>query len=233
MRAASPGALRRVLRDPDIEGAAAAHGKIERPHRLFERSLRVRAVVVENVHVIQPHALEALVEAGDQVLARAPIAVRPGPHVPPGFGGDDKLVAERGEVLFEDPAETLLRRSVGGAVIVGEIEMGNPQVEGAAQHRPAVLERFHGAPVVPQAKGNEGELQAAPAAAFVGHPVVSVLRRHVGHGSLSLSRMGFGSAKRTVSASPAGGRAVSLLPSLRARKPRSTSAPARVIIAPV
>ena len=57
--------------------------------------LGVEAVRVEDVDVVEAQAPQALVEAREQVLARAPVAVRPGPHVVAGLGGDDQLVAVR------------------------------------------------------------------------------------------------------------------------------------------
>ena len=51
--------------------------------------------MVENVHVIQAHAFEALVEAGDQVFARAPIPIGTVPHVVARLGRNDQFIAER------------------------------------------------------------------------------------------------------------------------------------------
>ena len=85
--------LRRVRRDAGVERLALPHRGVERAHRLLERRVRVEAVRVEDVDVVEPHALEALVEAREQVLARAPVAVRAGPHVVAGLGRDDELVA--------------------------------------------------------------------------------------------------------------------------------------------
>jgi hypothetical protein len=67
-------------------------------------------------------------------LARAQIAVGAGPHVPTGLGGDDQFVAVGKEVFFDDLAEGFFGRSVGRAVIIGEIEMRDAEIEGAAQH---------------------------------------------------------------------------------------------------
>ena len=45
---------------------------------------------VKNIDIVQTHALQALVEAGQQVLARATAtAVGARPHVPTRFAGDD------------------------------------------------------------------------------------------------------------------------------------------------
>src|SRR3546814_8835308 len=65
------------------------------------------------VDIIEPHPLEALVAARDQIFAAAAdIAVRAGPHIPPRLGRDHQFVAVRGEIGREDAAEILLRRAV-------------------------------------------------------------------------------------------------------------------------
>ena len=53
------------------------------------RRLGVEAVRVEDVDVVEPHPRQALVEAREHVLARAPLAVGAGPHVVAGLGRDD------------------------------------------------------------------------------------------------------------------------------------------------
>ena len=98
IRTASRGALGRVGGDAGVERLALAHRGVERAHRLLERRLGVEAVGVEDVDVVEAHPREALVEAGQQVLARAPLAVRAGPHVVARLGGDDQLVAVGREV---------------------------------------------------------------------------------------------------------------------------------------
>ena len=169
--------LRLVLRDADIERLALADGRVERAHGLLERRARVGAVGVEDVDIVEPHALEALVEAGDQIFARAEIAVGPGPHVPAGLGRDDQLVAIGTEVAREDAAEILLGRAVGRPVIVGEIEMGDAAVEGAAEHRAAGLEHVDAAEILPEPQRNGGQVEPAPAGAAVGHALIALRDR--------------------------------------------------------
>src|SRR6266446_4801452 len=81
----------RVRGDAGVERLSLADCGVERPLRLLERSLGVEAMRVEDVDVLQAHPLQALVEAGQQVLSRAPDAVRTRPHVPAGLRGDDQL----------------------------------------------------------------------------------------------------------------------------------------------
>ena len=175
-------ALGGVRRDPGVQRLALAHRGVERAHRLLERRLGVDAVGVEDVDVVEAHAPEALIEARQQVLARAPVPVGPGPHVVAGLAGDDQLVAVGAQVVAHDQPERALRGPVGRAVVVGEVEVRDPAVERAPDDRARGLERPVGAEVVPQPERDRGQLDAAAAAAAVGHPaVVAVLGRDVGH----------------------------------------------------
>ena len=135
IRTASRGALARVGGDAGVQRLALAHGGVERAERLLQRRVGVQPVRVEDVDVVEPHAGQALVQRGEQVLARAPLAVRAGPHVVAGLGGDDQLVAPRREVLAHEPAEVGLRGAGRRPVVVGEVEVGDAEVERAAQDR--------------------------------------------------------------------------------------------------
>ncbi len=172
-------AARRVRRDAGVQRLALLHGRGERAHGLLQRSVRVGPVVVEDVDVVEPEPLEALVEAGQQVLARAEVAVRPGPHVPARLAGDHQLVAEAGEVLPEDPAGVDLRGAEGRPVVVGEVEVGDAEVEGLVHDRPLRLQRLVVAEVVPEPERHGWQQQAAAAATAVGH--ATVVAAGVGH----------------------------------------------------
>ena len=117
---------------------------------------------------------------GQQVLARAQVAVRPGPHVPAGLGGDDQLVAVGAQVLGEDAAEVLLRRAVGRPVVVGQVELGDAQVEGAPHERALVGEGHVVAEVVPEPQRDLRQLQATLAGVTVADDVVAARVGHVG-----------------------------------------------------
>ena len=45
----------------------------DRAERLLERRAGVKAVRVEDVDLVEPHPFQALIEARQQVLARAPL----------------------------------------------------------------------------------------------------------------------------------------------------------------
>ena len=127
---------------------------------------------------------EALVEAREQVLAAAEVAVGAGPHVVAGLRRDHELVAEGREILLQQGAERLLGGAVGRAVVVGEVEVRDAEVEGAAHDRAARLERPVASEVLPEAERDRRQQQPAAAAAVVGHAVVAIAGGQVGHAQL-------------------------------------------------
>ena len=164
--------LGRVGGDAGVERAPRTHGVIERHHRFFERRVGIGAVAVEDVHVLQPHALEALVEAGDQILARPPLAIRPGPHVVARFGRDDQLVAIRTQVLRHHAPEVLLGGAGRRSVVVGEVEVCDAEVEGAQHHGAPVLVGIDAAEVVPQPQRHRRQQQPAAPRAAIEHAAI-------------------------------------------------------------
>ena len=177
-----PRLLGAVIGDADVERLAAAHDLIQRAHRLLDRRFRIRTVMIEDVDVVEVHALQALVEAGDQVLAAAVVAVRALPHVVAGLGGNDQLVAVGLPVAQEMHAEAALGFAVGRAVVVGEVKMRDAVVKRGAQDGLLRAKGRDIAEVVPQAQRQRGQLQAASAAAAVGHGVVAGFSGDVRHG---------------------------------------------------
>src|SRR5262245_30816692 len=101
--------LSRVRGDARVQRLAGPDRRVERAHRLLEWRLRVEAVGVEDVDVLETHPREALIEAREEVLARTPLAVRARPHVVARLRRDDELVTEGPEILVHEHAEVLLR----------------------------------------------------------------------------------------------------------------------------
>ncbi len=137
--------------------------------------------MVEDIDVVEAHALERLVQAGDEVFARAEIAVRTGPHAVAGLGGDDQLVTVGAEILFEQQAERILGGAGHGTVVVGQVEVSDAQVEGAAGHGAGVLQPVDAAEVVPPAERDAGEFQSAAAHAGVWHAVITGIQSTIRH----------------------------------------------------
>ncbi len=171
--------LWRVRGDAGVERLALTHRRVERAHRLLDRSVGIGTMRVEDVDVLETHPPQALVEACEHVLARAPFAVRARPHVVARLRRDDDLVAERTEVLLEEPPEVLLGRAVGRPVVVREVEVRDPEVERAPEDGAARLERPVVAEVLPEAERDGRQQQPAAARSVVAHAVVPLGRRRV------------------------------------------------------
>ena len=163
--------------DPDVEGLALLDRRVERTEALLEGGVGVEAMVVEDVDVVDAHPAKALVQARQEVLAGAEVAVRARPHVPTGLGRDDQLVAVVTEIGVEDPTEVGLGAAVRRPVVVGQVEVGDAQVESAAQDGALALERLVVAEVLPEPERDGRQQQAAASAAAVGHGVVAVVGR--------------------------------------------------------
>ncbi len=178
------GALRVIRRDPDIERLALPHDLVERAHGFFQRGIGIEAVRIEDIDVVEPHPLERLVERRDQVFARPPFAVGPGPHLVTGLGRDDQLVAVALEIGGENIAKGFLGAAEGGAVIVGEIEMGDAVVKRRAADIALGLVRRVVAEIVPQPEAHRRQLQPGIAAAIVDHALVTVFGGGVAGGKI-------------------------------------------------
>src|ERR1700730_5048998 len=128
--------------------------------------------------------MQALVQAGEQILPRAPDPVRTWPHVVAGFGGDDELVAASGQVGLQDPAEILLGGPIGRAIVVREVEVGDAKVEGTPDDRPLGLDRPVAAKVLPEPERHGRQHQAAAAGPPEGHSGVALAVLHHVHSSM-------------------------------------------------
>ena len=176
--------IARVIGEPHIQRAPAAHGLTERLHTLLDGRVRVRAVVIEYVHIVELQPPQALIEARQQALLRAPIAVGPGPHRIARLRGDDELVAVRAQFAREHVAHENFRRTGRRAVVVGAVKVGDAVIERRQQHLARRLARVIVAEVVPCAQRNRGQAQPGRAAAPVFHAVVARAARRISHRSL-------------------------------------------------
>ena len=87
------------------------------------------------------------------MFSRSQLAVRSRPHGVTGLGGDDQFVTIGGEVCGQYFSEGTLGRSGGRAVIVGQIEVGDPEIEGAKHDLPGRFTRVAIAEVMPESQG--------------------------------------------------------------------------------
>jgi hypothetical protein len=112
--------------------------------------------MIKNVDVADAQARQALIQTGQQVFARPEIAVRPVPHRVAGLGGDHDFVAMCVQVAAQHGAERLFGRARRRAVIVGQIEMSDSEIERPEQHVTCRFTRVHTAEIVPKAQRNRG-----------------------------------------------------------------------------
>ena len=84
---------------------------------------------IVHIYIVELHTAQTLVEAGHEALARAPVAIGTGPHEMSGLGGYEEFVAMGVERLLHVSAETLLGRTIGRTIVVGQIEVANAVVE--------------------------------------------------------------------------------------------------------
>src|ERR1035441_3689850 len=155
------------------------YGGDERAHGLFEGTIQPGAVRVEDVDVIEAHALQAVVERGQHILARAADAVRPGPHIPAGLGRDQEFVAQAAEVLAQNLADVLLGRAIGRPVVVCEVEMRYAAIEGSPDDRAPGLEDICPAEVLPQTQRYRRQNDPRTAAAAKLRSVVTLRIWHI------------------------------------------------------
>ena len=58
--------------------------------------------MVENIHILQTHAIQTLVKACQQILPAAPIAIGTEPHIIASFGADNQFVPVRSQVFLQN-----------------------------------------------------------------------------------------------------------------------------------
>jgi hypothetical protein len=81
----------------------------------------------------------------------------------------------------EHSAEVLLGGAVRRPVIVGEVEVRDPEIEGAPDDRAAGLEREVVSEVVPEPERQSGQQQPTASRPSVLHALVAIVGRDGGH----------------------------------------------------
>ena len=120
-----------IIAHTHIQGLTPAHQIRQAQSRLLQWRVRGHAVVVKNIHILQPHPLQALVQGSSQVLAAtAPTTVGARPHLIPGLGADDQLIPVRAQIFLEYTAKVDLCPPRLRPVIISQVKMGHPMVKG-------------------------------------------------------------------------------------------------------
>ena len=159
--------LQRPSTNAQIECLTLLHDVNHRLQGLFERCVGVVTMTIEEVHVVEVHALEALVEACHEILARAPVAVRTFPHVVASLGGDEEFVTIRSEVVLHQSAHRFFGAAVWRTIIVGEVEVSDAMVEGIMGDGTASLVRVNASEVVPESQTYLRQEHSALAASLI------------------------------------------------------------------
>ena len=133
-------------------------------------------MVIEDVHIIQSHAFEALIAAGDEIFPGTPFSVGSVPHEESGFAGDDEFIAVRRQIRCHDATEIFFSGTGNRTVVVGEVEVGDSEVERGFHHGGAVFQHVDRAEVLPQTERDRRKQDAASAAAPVCHFRIAFFR---------------------------------------------------------
>ena len=113
-----------------IESLSAANRLRKRAHRLFERSLGIEAVVIENINIFKPHAFEALIKTREKIFAASvPASVGSRPHLIARLRADYHFIAVCPHLVGKNFAEILFRAARRRAVIICQVEMRDAVVE--------------------------------------------------------------------------------------------------------
>ena len=139
-------------RDAHIERLSRSDDIHQGLQSLLQRCLRVVAMAVKEVDIVQSHSPETLVDTCHKVFARSPIAVRSRPHVVACLRGNEELVAIAKEIVTEKLAHRLFCRAVGRSIVVGKVEVSDAVVESVVRDVTRTLIAVIAAKVVPKAQ---------------------------------------------------------------------------------
>ena len=103
-----------------------------------------------------------------------------------GLGGDNDLIAIGREVLAQHSAKVGLGRTGRWAVVIRQIEMGDPTIESAQNDVTSGRVAINVTEIVPQAKRDAWQHQAAATTALVIHRSVAIGRGDETHGHLKI-----------------------------------------------
>ena len=117
-------------------------------------------MMVEDIHIIELHALQRLIERCHQILTGAPVTVRAVPHGVACLRGDDHLITVRTKIRAHDLSEVLLRGARLRAVVVRQVEVGDAVIKCRKQHRLHHVHIGFRAEVVPETQGHLRKLQS-------------------------------------------------------------------------
>ena len=94
------GLLLIVVGNSHIQCLTGSDNAIQCTNGLLQRCIWIRSVMVEDIHIIQSHTFQALIQARQQIFAAAPVAVRAFPHIKSGLCRNDQFITIWHQIFF-------------------------------------------------------------------------------------------------------------------------------------
>ena len=91
-------------------------------------------MMIEDIYIIQPHSLQALVKACEQILSASPVPVRSRPHIIAGLRTDDQLISVCMKLILQNLSKILLCTSRLWTVVVCKVKMSDSIVKCCEAH---------------------------------------------------------------------------------------------------
>ena len=143
------GLLLIVVGNSHIQCLTGSDNAIQCTNGLLQRCIWIRSVMVEDIHIIQSHTLQALIQAGHQVLFTAPVAVRSGPHIITSLRGNHQFIPVHTQILFQDTSEIFFCSTVYRSIVVRQIKMCDTVVKSGVTHVQHIVKIPIGSEIVP------------------------------------------------------------------------------------
>ena len=170
-----------IVGQAHVQCLAALHCLCQCSHGFLQRCFRIRTVVIENVHIVQPQPLQTLIQTCQQIFPAAPFTIGAFPHVIACLGADDQFVTMSGKYGFQQLAEVPFRSTCRRAVVVCQIKMRDAAVKCGFTKLCHVLQTVGIAKVMPQSHRKQRQFQTASAAPAVFHLGIAFCIRNVCH----------------------------------------------------
>ncbi len=138
-----------IVGNAHIQRLSASDYTVQCSCRFLKRRLGIGSVMVIDIHILQTHAAQALIQTCNQIFLTAPVSIRTRPHIISGFRGNHQLVPINPQTLFQNPSEIFLRRTVHRSIVICQIKMRDPMVESRMAHRLHVFKISVGTKIMP------------------------------------------------------------------------------------
>jgi len=129
--------------------------------------------MIENIHIIESHALQRLIQTGKKIFSASTVAVRPFPHIIAGFCGDDHFIPVRAEMFFQNLTEIAFCAAGLRPIVVCQIKMGDSIVKCGETHLFHIGINAGITEIVPQSERDCRKQETAFSAAVVFHGFIS------------------------------------------------------------